>query len=155
MILDLRKRFSYGACHIEAVLRRKGFAISHRRIEKLFLRNGLVKPNVKKQKSRKWVRYELPHPNDMWHTDWTHDPFTEKHFSVYIDDRTRLITSYGLFSRATSENSIALLKTGIAKYGKPKSVMTDHGSQYYANSPNSEQENTQFRTVLDVLGIKH
>ena len=91
----------------------------------------------------------------MWHTDWTHDPFTEKHFSVYIDDRTRLITSYGLFSRATSENSIALLKTGIAKYGKPKSVMTDHGSQYYANAPNSEQENTQFRIVLDVLGIKH
>lgn len=119
------------------------------------LRNGLVKPNLKKQKSRKWVRYELPHPNDMWHTDWTHDPFTDKHFSVYIDDRTRLITSYGLFSRATSENSLALLKTGIAKYGKPKSVMTDHGSQYYANAPNSEQENTQFRIVLDVLGIKH
>ncbi|MBN4049168.1 transposase [archaeon AH-315-M20] len=91
----------------------------------------------------------------MWHTDWTYDPFTQKQFSVYIDDRTRLITSYGLCKRATAENSIALLKAGIVNYGKPKSVMTDHGSQYYANRLECKQENTQFRIVLDALGIKH
>lgn len=155
IILDLRKRFGYGACRIEQLLKRKGFSISHRQIEKLLLRNGLVKPNIKKQKPRKWVRYELPYPNDMWHTDWTHDPFTDQNLSVYIDDRTRKITSHGIFKRATAENSIALLKTGIANYGKPKSIMTDHGPQYYANRPEAKQENTQFRIALDALGIKH
>jgi putative transposase len=154
LILEQR-RYGYGACHIEEILRNKGFLISHRQIEKLLLRNGLVKPNIKKKKSRKWVRYELPNPNDMWHTDWSYDPFTGKQLSIYIDDRTRLITSYGLFKHATAENSIALLKSGIAQYGKPKSIMTDHGSQYYANRPEAVQEHTQFRITLDILGIKH
>lgn len=155
MILDLRRRFGHGACYIEQLLRRRGFNISHRQIEKLLVRNGLVEPNIKKQRCRKWVRYELPNPNDLWHTDWTYDPFTQKQFSVYIDDRTRLITSFGIFKRATAENSIALLKSGISEYGKPKTIMTDHGSQFYANREKAKQENTQFRITLDVLGIKH
>ena len=155
IILDLRKRFGYGALRIEYLLKKKGFDISHRQIEKLLVRNGLVKPNIKKQRPRKWVRYELPNPNDMWHTDWSYDPYTQKQLSVYIDDRTRLITSYGIFKRATAANTVALLKTGIASYGKPKTVMTDHGAQYYAPRPESKQENTQFRIALDALGIKH
>ncbi|HLD39465.1 MAG TPA: DDE-type integrase/transposase/recombinase [archaeon] len=101
------------------------------------------------------MRYELPNPNDLWHTDWSYDPFTTNQISVYIDDKTRLITSYGIFKRATTENTIALLHSGIAEYGKPKSVMTDHGSQYYANHPGAEQENTEFRKELNILGIKH
>lgn len=155
LILDLRKRFGYGAGHIEQILKRKGFAISHRQIEKILVRNGMVEPNIKKQKPRKWVRYELPNPNDLWHTDWSFDPFTNQNLAVYIDDRTRLITSFGIFKRATAENSIALLYSGIAEYGKPKAVMTDHGSQYYANHPNAQQEKTTFRSTLDILGIKH
>lgn len=155
IILDLRSRFGYGACRIEQLLKQRGFSICRWEIEKLLLRNGLVEPNIKKQKPRKWVRYELPNPNDLWHTDWTYDPFSGKNLSVYIDDRTRLITTYGIFNRATAESSIMLLKAGIAEYGKPKAVMTDHGSQYYANHPNANQDNTQFRIALDVFGIKH
>jgi putative transposase len=155
IILDLRRRFGYGACRIEQLLRSKGFSISHRQIEKLLLRNGMVEPNIKKQKARRWVRYELPNPNDLWHTDWSHDPFTDKQLSVYLDDRTRFITSFGIFSRATAENSICLLKTGINTHGKPKCVMTDHGPQYYANKAEYLDQNTQYRITLDALGIKH
>jgi putative transposase len=155
IIFDLRKRYGYGACHIEQILKKKGFSISHRQIEKLLVRNELVEPNIKKQRCRKWVRFELPNPNDMAHTDWTYDPFSQKQLSVYIDDRTRLITSFGLFKRATADNSIVLLKSAIADYGKPKSVMTDHGPQFYANREEAKQNNTQFRIALDILGIKH
>jgi putative transposase len=155
MILEIRKKYGYGALSIEQILRKKGFSISHRQIEKTIVRAGLVKPNVKKQKPRKWVRYELPNPNDLWHTDWTVDPFTEKKLSAYIDDRTRLILSYGLFDKASAENSIALLNAGISEYGKPKAIMTDHGSQFYANRDDAIEQNTQFRITLNVLGIKH
>jgi len=155
IILELRKRFKYGACRIEQLLKKRGFSISHRQIEKVLLRNNLVKPNIKKQKSRKWVRYELPNPNDLWHTDWTHDPFTDWQLSVFLDDRTRIITSYGINKTPTAECSIALLKAGIAFFGKPKAVMTDHGSTYYANRKEAKQENTQWRICLDALGIKH
>src|SRR3989339_1095317 len=113
IILDLRKRFGYGALRIEYLLKSKGFGISHRQIEKLLVRNNLVQPNIKKQKCRKWVRYELPNPNDLWHTDWSYDPFTGKQLSVYLDDKTRLVMSYGIFSNANAENTILLLKSGI------------------------------------------
>lgn len=65
-----------------------------------------------------------------------------------------MITSYGIFNRASVENTIALLKSGIAEFGKPKSVMTDHGVQYYTNHAET-QENNQFRKTLNLLGIKH
>ena len=66
-----------------------------------------------------------------------------------------MIICFGIFKNASAENTIALLRSGIAEYGKPKAVMTDHGSQYYANHPNAEQKNTLFRQALDPLGIKH
>lgn len=155
IILAMRKGHSFGPLKIEQELRQKGFGVSHRQIEKVIIRAGLVQPNIRKQRPRTHVRFEMPSPNDMWHTDWTYDPYTEKNLSAYIDDRTRLITSHGVFPKATSENSIALLKAGILEYGKPKSVMTDHGSQYYANREDSIEQNTQFRITLNVLGIKH
>lgn len=155
IILDLRKRFGYGACHIEQILKRKGFKISHRQIEKVLLQNNLVVPNIKKQRSRKWVRYELPNPNDLWHTDWSYDPFSGKQLAMFIDDKTRLIVSCGIFNRATTENTIVLLYDGIAKYGKPKAIMTDHGAQYYANYPNANQQNTLFGNTLNMLDVKH
>jgi putative transposase len=155
IIFDLRKRFGYGACRIEHLLKNKGFDISHRQIEKLLVRNSLVIPNFAKQKPRRWVRYELPNPNDLWHTDWSYDPFTGKQLSVYLDDKTRLITSQGIFSNANAENTILLLKAGVKAFGKPKAIMTDHGSTYYANKSDNTEQNTQFRIILDVLGIKH
>lgn len=155
IILDLRKRFGYGACHIEQILKQKGFKISHRQIEKVLNQNNMVIPNLKKQRSRKWVRYELPNPNDLWHTDWSYDPFTGKQLAMFIDDKTRLVTSVGIFDHATAENTIALLYEGIAKYGKPLAIMTDHGAQYYANHPNAVQQNTLFGNTLNVLDIKH
>ncbi len=124
------------------MLKKKGFSISHRQIHKLLVRNGLVKPNLKKQKPRKWVRYELPYQNDMWHTDWSYDNFTGNQICVYTDDRTRLITSSGIFKRATTKNSITLLKSSMACFGKPKCIKTDHGSQYYANKAGPDDHNT-------------
>ncbi|MFP4111448.1 MAG: DDE-type integrase/transposase/recombinase [Candidatus Woesearchaeota archaeon] len=155
IIIDLRRRYKCGVCRIENILRNKGFSISHRQIEKVLNKYGLVRPNIKTQKPRKWVRYELLNPNDIWHTDWSYDPFSGKNLSVYLDDRTRVITSYGIFSRSTAENSIALLKEAIAAFGKPKAIMTDHGSQYYTNRCDNQHQNTAFRNVLNHLGIKH
>lgn len=157
IIIDLRKRFGYGACRIEQLLKQKGFDIAHRQIEKVLVRNQLVLPNVKKQRPRKWVRYELPHPNDLWHTDWTHDPFTDENLSVYLDDRTRFITSYGIFKNVNIDNSLALLKTGIIHHGKPKAVMTDHGVTYFNNTPDREGllQLNAYQVALQAMSIKH
>jgi putative transposase len=156
LIVDLRTRFKWGAVRIEQHLKNKGFLISHRQIENVLNKHDLIVPNYKKQKPRRWVRFELPNPNDMWHTDWTLCPFTDKHFAVYIDDRTRLITSYGIFKNANIINSLALLRVGIAEFGKTKSIMTDHGCTYFNNTPDSKGilQLNKFQLELQILGIK-
>ena len=58
-------------------------------------------------------------------------------------------------AKSTAEITITLLKAGIAEFGKPKAIMTDHGSQYYANKCDKDNQNTKFRATLDILGIKH
>ena len=140
IILDIRKKYGYGPGNIEHILKNKGFGISHRQIEKVLIRNNCVVPNIKKQKSRKWVRYELPNPNDLWHTDWSYDPFSGQQLSIFIDDRTRLITSSGLFKNATTENTLALLSCGIAEYGKPKAIVEEEiAKRSFIQSPPVEQ----------------
>jgi hypothetical protein len=46
----------------------------------------------------------------------------------YEDDASRLITGYGVNSTPTSEYSVKVLAYAIAKYGKPASMISDHGS---------------------------
>ena len=60
-----------------------------------------------------------------------------------------------MFDEATGEHAIEVLERTIEKYGKPAQILTDHGSQFYAN----ERENAQrgvavFETKLVELGIK-
>ena len=57
---------------------------------------------------------------------------------AFIDDHSRFIVHAEYFENATTENTFALLKSGIAEHGKPKAVMTDHGSQYYGTHPPSD-----------------
>ena len=39
-----------------------------------------------------------------------------------------------MFECATTENALAVLEEAIRNYGKPASIMTDHGSQFYVNA---------------------
>lgn len=151
LIVEERKRTGYGACKLEILFRRRGFNVSHRKIHKVLLNEGLAIHNTNKQKPRKYVRYQLPYSNDLWHTDWTHCPFTCNQLAAYIDDRSRFIVGYGLFVNSFSEYSIALLKSSIAEFGKPKAIMTDHGSQFYA----MYRGLSKFQQVLINSNIKH
>ena len=55
---------------IEQILDEKGVHINHNRIHKIMLEEGLAKPNLKKQKKRKYKCYERKHSLSLVHTDW-------------------------------------------------------------------------------------
>jgi len=46
----------------------------------------------------------------------------------------RLITGYGVFDNTTTANALAVLRGAIARYGRPASILTDHGSQCHTNA---------------------
>ncbi|MGC1929050.1 MAG: transposase family protein [Candidatus Nitrosopolaris sp.] len=61
------------------------------------------------------------------------DRWSGKWLIVYLRDASRFIVGYGIFDEATRENAISVLDDCINGYRKPLELLTDHGSQFYAN----------------------
>ena len=72
-----------------------------------------------------------------------------------LDDFSRLIVGYGVFNEATTENAIKVLKEAIQNYGKPESILTDRGTQFYASAGKKAKGISRFEMFLLDNGIKH
>src|SRR3989304_2299832 len=86
-----RETDGLGACGLELARARDGVRVPHNRIHGILRDHGLASPDPRKQRRRRYVRYERPHPMDLWHTDWyEHAP--GEGGGVYEDDASRLVT---------------------------------------------------------------
>lgn len=148
-VIGVKKEMGFGAVMIEKVLLEKGVKIPHNRVHRILWENGLAKEEPKKGRRRKWIRYERRHSNSMWHADWTE--YKGNNLIFFEDDASRLITGYGSFKNATTENTISVFNSAVEKWGKPREVLTDHGTQFCAD----ENENYRFREHLKSMKIKH
>jgi len=135
VIRDAYERFRMCACYLEQVLSSYGIRINHRRIHKVLKEEGLAVSEPRKQRRRKWIRYEREHSNSLWHTDWyqIEDPrWKDMWLIAYEDDASRLIAGFGVYDTLTSEYSVEVLDRAIKEYDKPASIISDHGSTFYA-----------------------
>ena len=89
-------------------------------------------PQLIKQNRRKWVRYERKYSMSLWHMDWK-QLWDGGWWIAAEDDASRLIVGYGVFHEPTAEHMIRVLKQAIDKHGRPREILTDRGSQVYAN----------------------
>ncbi|MBI3623957.1 transposase, partial [Candidatus Pacearchaeota archaeon] len=142
IVIQTYKEIRSSAVMIEQYLDEKGVHIGHNRIHKILLGAKLAKEEHRKKNRRKWVRYERKHSNSLWHTDWFE--YKGKQSIIYIDDASRFVPSHGEFGNANTENSLKVFKKGL-KYGIPRQVMSDHGTQF---------EN-QFTEGIKEVGSKH
>ena len=106
-VVSLRKETDYGSQKLHFVLKRDGFSVSQRQIQKILDENKLTDPCENRRGQRKYVSYEWPVSNYMWHTDWSQ--YKGKWYLPFIDDKSRKIMAAGEFSNATEENAIFLL----------------------------------------------
>ena len=144
-----------GSSFIHDLLCEYGINISQRGIHRILLEAGSSERQPGKSGQRKWVRYERTYSNSMWHTDYKLLD-DGRWFIAYQDDASRLIVGYGVFDHATAENAISVLKNAISRHGKPASILTDHGSQFYANEKEScVRGSAAFEKRLVELGISH
>lgn len=83
-------------------------------------------------------RYERPHINEVWCGDSSAGPYLKlpdgKKHRVYvmalIDDASRFITGTGVFFNDTFINLMSVMKSAVAKYGRPSVFNFDNGSAY-------------------------
>ena len=132
-------------------LKERGFSVSERQIQKNY-RKHTLKMSLRTRPSQiKFVKYEWPKPNALWHTDWTTCPYTGKQLIAFIDDHSRFIVHAELFDNATTENTLKAFQKAIEKYGCPEHILTDNGTQF---TP-ARTEKGPFTHWCEEKGIKH
>lgn len=161
LVVQEWKETKYGARKLHALFKRKKFGVSLRKIQQVMVKEGFQKPCKARQKPRKYKRYEWPIPNLMWHTDWhvikgkKNKGYKGKKIIIYIDDCSRKIMAYGIFSRMTTKNSLLVLYEGIAiNETQPWMLNSDRGSQFIPMKYDKKgKANHDFQKALEELGI--
>jgi putative transposase len=156
LVLETRKEHPLsGAVALEKILDSKGFHIGHNRIHRILKEEGLARDEPHKQKRRKWIRYQRRYSNSLWHADWFE--LKQDQVILFEDDASRFITGYGVFSNATTKNTVSVLKQAVDIYGIPHQLMTDHGTQFTSlpRETCKDPKPNMFQQTLEGFGIKH
>ena len=140
-----------------------GITIPRNKLHNFLLEQGISKPDQKKQKQRKYCRYERKHSFSLVHLDWHESKIIpEKWVCAVEDDASRLILCGGEFDDSTAEHNIKLMAEAIdLTYNKYSAIIreanTDKGSQFYTNKFNKsgEKGKCQFEIFLEKQGINH
>ena len=154
-VIELRKTTDYGSEKLYFVLNRAGFKISQHIVQRVLDETNLTEPCPNRRGQRKYVRFQWPISNFMWHCDYTQ--YKNKWYITFIDDRSRKIMAAGEFGNANEENAIFLLHQAIlSNEVSPYIILSDKGTQFYNSKKNKKGERTLslFEQELKELGIK-
>jgi len=134
-------------------MKSKGYNVSERQIQKIYKKHGLKMNKRKRPSQIKFVKYEWPKPNMLWHTDWTVCPFTGFQMIAFIDDHSRYIVHAEYFTNATAENTILAFVRAVKQHGKPDAILTDNGVQFHIHGP--FEEFCKGNNIKHILGRIH
>lgn len=154
-VISVRNETDYGSEKLHITLRRQGFGVSQRQIQRVLDEHGLTESCEKRRGQRKYVRYQWPISNYMWHVDWSE--YENEQYCAFIDDRSRKIMAAGVFSNATKENTLFLFYQAVLmNEASPIIVLSDKGTQFFANVRNKQGKRalSEFERELAAVGIE-
>lgn len=128
-------------------MKKKGYQVSERQIQKIFKKHGLRMSLRRRPSQIKFVKYEWPRVNMLWHTDWTLCPFTGRQLIAFIDDHSRYIIHAEYFDNATTENTLIAFLKAIKKSSTPDAILSDNGVQFHIHG--------DFEKFCEDNNIKH
>lgn len=136
--------------------------ISKNKLHSYLKEIGVSKPDKKKQKQRKYCRYERKHSFSLGHMDYHDSKYNESCAIVWIDDASRLILAGEEFDEANTDNAKIIVERAIEKArGRYSSVLrelnTDKGTQFFNAKYNNDGNRSlgEFENLLIEKGIKH
>lgn len=114
-------------------------SVTPRRVRQIWVEYGLSKLNVERLKPI--VRFVSKEPNDLWQADIMGKMFfpllnggSDAYLIANIDDHSRFILGAKWFSRQTQMNVFRVWYHCLFRWGLPKRMLHDKGSQYKANT---------------------
>ena len=136
-----RKHPRYGYRRITALMRRAGWTVNKKRIQRLWREQGLKVPQKQHKKRRLGssangcTRRKSEHRNHVWTYDFvfdrTDDGRTLKFLTV-IDEFTRECLALPVGRHFTSQDVIGVLAGIVAQRGAPAMIRSDNGPEFVA-----------------------
>ena len=143
-IVRLAARFGrYGYRRITALLQHSGWDVNHKRVERIWRREGLKVPGKQPKRGRLWlndgscVRLRPQWPNHVWAYDFvlvrTQDGRAVRLLAV-IDEFTRECLAIRADRHIRSSDVIETLAGSMARRGVPDHIRSDNGPEFTAKA---------------------
>ena len=128
----------YGYRRITSLLQHAGWDVNHKRVERIWRREGLKVPQKQPKRGRLWfndgscIRLRPQYPNHVWAYDFmmdrTHDGRAFRILTI-IDEYTRKCLDIVVGRSLRSEDVIDALADLFIKRGAPKHIRSDNGPE--------------------------
>jgi len=143
-IVELASRFGrYGYRRITALLRHRGWSVNHKRVERIWRREGLKVPGKQPGRARLWlndgscIRLRPERPNHVWAYDFvlvrTRDGRAVRLLTV-IDEYTRECLAIRADRHIRSSDVIETLAEVMVPRGVPDHIRSDNGPEFTATA---------------------
>ena len=97
---------------------------------------------------------EITRPNQIWGIDITYITMAKgfMYMTAIIDLYNRYVVGWDVFNNFNAENTLSVLKEAMERYGKPKIINSDQGSQFTSALYTEFVEQAGIRTSMDGKG---
>jgi transposase InsO family protein len=133
----------YGYRRITAMLRGMGWKVNHKRVERIWRREGLKVPRKQPQRGRLWlndgscIRLRPAHRNHVWAYDFvaarTHDGRPLRILTL-IDEYSRECLAIEVARRMRSDDVLECLADLFIEHGVPHHIRSDNGPEFTAQA---------------------
>jgi len=131
----------YGYRMIAGMLNNSGWHVNHKRVERIWRREGLKVPHKQKKRGRLWmndgscVRLRAERPNHVWSYDFvhdrTHDGRAYRTLNI-IDEYTREALMIRVDRKLNSTDVVDALTDLFILRGAPEYIRSDNGPEFIA-----------------------
>jgi transposase InsO family protein len=131
----------YGYRRIAALLRREGWKVNHKRVQRIWRQQGLKVPAKQPKRGRLWlcdgstVRRRPEHPNHVWAYDFVHERTHDGRalrLLVIVDEYTRECLAIKVARKMNSHDVLEALTQLFVEHGPPEYIRSDNGPEFTA-----------------------
>ena len=143
-IVSLARHYGrYGYRRITALLSAEGWRVNHKRVERIWRREGLKVPGKQPKRGRLWlndgscIRLRPEHRNHVWAYDFVFDRTRQgrplKLLNV-VDEFTRECLAIEVARKQSARDVLRTLARLMLRHGIPKHIRSDNGPEFVAKA---------------------